>query len=124
MICYIGLRKCLLFAQLNLGLPHHYYTVAHKGLAGCCCFLDFHNRFPPGSKPLHRGENVSTLACVFTVANVLGTWERYRRPLLIYRYAPSSRLHAGASANARIMGYGVQGYHQLSSIISVFGFWR
>ena len=27
----------------------------------------------------------NTLACVFTVANVLGTWRRYHRPLLIYR---------------------------------------
>ena len=31
----------------------------------------------------------NTLACVFTVANVLGTWERYQRPLLIYRYFTS-----------------------------------
>ena len=34
---------------------------------------------PPGKK------TKNTLACVFTVANVLGTWEMYRRPLLIYR---------------------------------------
>ena len=38
---------------------------------------------PPGKK------TKNTLACVFTVANVLGTWERYHRPLLIYRYEPS-----------------------------------
>ena len=34
---------------------------------------------PPGKK------TKNTLACVFTVTNVLGTWERYHRPLLIYR---------------------------------------
>ena len=34
---------------------------------------------PPGKKTNNM------LACVFTVANVLGTWERYHRPLLIYR---------------------------------------
>ena len=34
---------------------------------------------PPGKK------TKNTLACVFTVANVLGTWQRHHRPLLIYR---------------------------------------
>ena len=34
---------------------------------------------PPGKK------TKNTLACVFTVANVLGTCQRYHRPLLIYR---------------------------------------
>ena len=34
---------------------------------------------PPGKK------TKNTLAYVFTVANVLETWERYHRPLLIYR---------------------------------------
>ena len=41
--------------------------------ASLCCM-------PPGKK------TKNTLACVFTVANVLGTWQRYHRPLLIYRY--------------------------------------
>ena len=35
---------------------------------------------PPGKK------TKNTSACVFTVANVLGTWGRYHHPLLIYRY--------------------------------------
>ena len=39
-----------------------------------------HSLLMPPSK-----KTKNTLACVFTVANVLGTWERYHRPLLIYR---------------------------------------
>ena len=38
---------------------------------------------PPGKK------TKNTLACVFTVANVLGTWERYHCPLLIFRFTLS-----------------------------------
>ena len=54
---------------------------------------------PPGKK------TKNTLACVFTVANVLGTWERYHCPLLIYRYQEFSGsdqpiLSAGTSGHA------------------------